>query len=57
MKFLSILTFVSAALAGPLSLEKRQTANDFTNGGCKGVVMIYARGSTELGNVVSTPHR
>jgi len=32
-------------------LEKRQTANGFTRGGCKRVIMVYARGSTEMGNV------
>ncbi|TGZ78502.1 putative cutinase 3 [Ascodesmis nigricans] len=51
MKFLSVLTFAVGALASALPHEKRQTANDFVNGGCKGVVMVYARGSTELGNV------
>lgn len=54
MKFLVALVLAATALATPVSHEKRQTANDFTNGsGCKKVVMIYARGSTELGNIVS----
>jgi len=51
MKFLVALAFVAGALATPMSLERRQTANGFTRGGCKGVMMAYARGSTELGNV------
>jgi cutinase len=57
--------FLAAALAGlavasPLpaedvSLERRQlldTANDLTLGSCKAVTFIFARGSTETGNMV-----
>jgi len=57
MKFLlALTTLVAAALAAPASLdiatlEKRQSADGFTRGGCKRVIMVYARGSTELGNV------
>lgn len=29
------------------------TANEFTNGGCKDVVLIFARGTAQLGNLVS----
>lgn len=36
--------------------SKRQstslTANEFTNGGCKEVVLIFARGTAQLGNLV-----
>lgn len=46
-----LLPLIGLAAASPM-LEKRQsTSNDFTRGGCKGTVMIYARGSTEMGNV------
>jgi len=58
MKFLvALTTLVAAALAAPAAeletraLEKRQTSSDFTQGGCKRVVMVYARGSTEAGNI------
>lgn len=50
---------VAGALALPADqqFEKRQlsggsTANDFVRGGCKGVIMVYARASTEPGNIV-----
>lgn len=37
-------------------VQKRQstslTANEFTNGGCKNVVLIFARGTAQLGNLV-----
>jgi len=56
MKFLiAITTLVAAALASPMPqpdvavLEKRQSSR--WNGQCVKVVMVYARGSTELGNV------
>jgi len=29
------------------------TANDYLNGGCKDVILFYARGSTQAGNMVS----
>lgn len=54
MKFTAILTLLAASsvFAAPTAdLEKRQTANGLS-GPCKKVMMIYARGSTELGNVV-----
>lgn len=61
MKFFIPLVFVAGALASPVALESRQllssstTSNDYVKGGCKPVVMIYARASTESGNVVCTP--
>lgn len=38
MKFFVPLTFITGALAAavPAQHEKRQTSNDFVNGGCKG---------------------
>lgn len=50
-----LATLVSAA---PHDIEARQstkvgsTANEFVTGGCKPVVMLFARGSTEAGNMV-----
>ncbi|TGZ78163.1 cutinase precursor [Ascodesmis nigricans] len=60
MKFLTALTFlVAGALAAPTDLEARQiggsdTSNDFLESGCKGYVMIYARASSESGNIGSS---
>lgn len=53
MKFSLVLAVLSAVgvIAQPHDLERRQSANGFTRGGCKKVIMIYARGSTEMGNV------
>jgi cutinase len=66
MKFNAILSFFAAAsVALPTSnpsseLEVRQagsiTRDDLSNGAssaCPPVIFIYARGSTELGNLVS----
>lgn len=56
----SLLTAALAglSLASPLpvtDIEARQivNANDLEDGNCKPVVLIFARGSTELGNMVS----
>jgi cutinase len=43
-------------LASAAPLESRQnrvgiSANEFTQGGCKPVIMLFARGSTEVGNM------
>jgi hypothetical protein len=42
----------SLATATPTLIEKRQSANDLTKGSCKGVILIFARGTTEPGNIV-----
>jgi cutinase len=65
MKFTAILSFLVASSAalptsnGFVALEGRQagsiTRNDLSNGAasaCPPVIFIYARGSTELGNLV-----
>lgn len=60
MKFFAFLTLATAALASPVSIQetKRQTvgdtANEFVNGGCRDVIFIFSRGSTETGNMVRT---
>lgn len=54
----SVAFIASFVAALPNDLVVRQstrvgsTANEFKNGGCKDVVMVFARGSTEAGNMV-----
>jgi len=50
MKFLStaIVLFVGATIARP----QGTVSNDLINGGCKKVTLVYARASTETGNMV-----
>lgn len=57
----TLLTLALTALAAATPIEKRQrgtgsTANEFTQGGCKDVMFAFARGSTEIGNMVSLIH-
>jgi cutinase len=54
MLFLSVIALASAALAAPL--EPRQSrvgsrASEFTDGGCRDIIMIFARGSGEIGDM------
>ncbi|ETS80891.1 hypothetical protein PFICI_08420 [Pestalotiopsis fici W106-1] len=57
MKLLALFTLATAALASPVIVKdtKRQsvgaTANEFVNGGCRDVIFIFSRGSTETGNM------
>lgn len=57
--FLSIALLAALASAAPHEIQVRQsnrvgsTANEFKEDGCKPVVMLFARGSTEAGNMVS----
>jgi hypothetical protein len=59
MKTVAFLAFIAAVLASPVSVSpaKRQTvgdtANEFVDGGCRDVIFIFSRGSTESGNMVS----
>lgn len=56
---LVISLLAGIATASPLSVEIRQstnvgtTANEYTRGGCKDIIFFFARGSTEVGNMVS----
>lgn len=53
--FFTAISFFGASLAAPTAIETRQlssTRNDLS-GACKDVTVIYARGTTELGNVGS----
>lgn len=49
------LLLTAFAAAAPI-LEERQstgsTANEYTSGGCKDIIFFFARGSTEVGNMV-----
>ncbi|KAK0748955.1 cutinase-2 [Schizothecium vesticola] len=50
------LALATLALANPIDLEARQrtvgsTAKEFTVSGCRPVIMFFARGSTEIGNM------
>lgn len=38
-------------LGGGLGGRVGSTANEFTSGGCRDIIMIFARGSTEVGNM------
>lgn len=49
---LTFLFLLSLGLASPLNRRASNTANDLTNGsGCKTMTVIFARGTTESGNV------
>jgi cutinase len=63
MKFLAALTaFACLAAAAPAELDTRQlgssTATDLEKGqssNCPSAILIFARGSTETGNMVCSP--
>jgi hypothetical protein len=56
MFFQTLLPLLLAPLiaASPTGIDRRQfiSANDLTDGNCKDTMFIFARGSTEVGNMV-----
>jgi len=59
--FLPVLTLASLALAFDHSAREskrqlggrvRSTANEFKDDGCNDIIFVWARGSTEIGNMV-----
>lgn len=62
MKFVGITSLlVAAAVAAPTEmLETRQTytsISELESGACRPLILIFARGSTQPGNIVRTPIR
>lgn len=56
MKLSAITASLAAiAAAAPNELTKRQTENELRSGGRARIGFVYARGSTETGNMVSFP--
>jgi len=61
----SILIAALASLAAAGPIETRQfgggrtgsTSKEFSQGGCKDILFAWARGSTEVGNMVRRPQR
>lgn len=62
MKFISLISLSTLALASPIALPEDQlsaldtratgtTAKEFTLQGCRDIIFIFARGSTEAGNM------
>lgn len=51
----TLAAFIGLTLASPLPVEQRQVSDesdDLLNGPCQDVTFIFARGSTEPGNMV-----
>ena len=57
MKFTAAIALLATtAAAVPTGLERRQlggmTENELSSGSCRKITLIFARGSTEMGNMV-----
>ncbi|CZT07092.1 related to cutinase 1 precursor [Rhynchosporium agropyri] len=58
--FIIVSLLVGAISATPIAVKIRQstrvsiTENEYTQGGCKPIILFFARGSTEIGNMGST---
>ncbi|KAK8141943.1 hypothetical protein G3M48_009587 [Beauveria asiatica] len=58
MKIAALLPLLASVSAAPLSLRDdpvRTTANEFVEGGCTDMILFYARGSTQDGNMGASP--
>jgi len=63
--FLSSIFLAATAVAIPIdesmTFQARQfgnvgiTENEFSRGGCRDIIFFFARGSTEIGNMVRLP--
>jgi hypothetical protein len=56
MKFIvatAALVLTAGVAAIPLTVERRQSSNELQQGPCKPTIFIWARGSTEVGNMAS----
>lgn len=56
----SLLT--GLAVAGPVEVRQLlggtgTSSNEFSRGGCRDILFAWARGSTEIGNMVSKPRK
>ncbi|KAH7326622.1 cutinase-2 [Stachybotrys elegans] len=56
MKTFFALALAAAAAANPIGVRQLGnrvgiSSNEFTEGGCKPIIMLFARGSTEVGNM------
>ncbi|KAK4191093.1 cutinase-domain-containing protein [Podospora australis] len=56
--FIATILLAALAAAKPVEVSSRQilgrvgsTATEFTDDGCKDIIMLFARGSTEIGNM------
>lgn len=53
MKSTVILSLVASAMAVPLgSRDVGLTANELVDGGCRDIILVYARGTNQDGNMV-----
>lgn len=54
MKSFVAACLLAIAAANPVEIRQNSvgsTANEFTEGGCRDIIMLFARGSTEIGNM------
>lgn len=54
MKVDIVTVLTLATVASGAAIEKRQARFDLTKQGCKDVILVFARGTTEAPNIVRT---